>query len=264
METEYRISVVTVCLNDREGLRATIASVEESRLEGIQHVIKDGGSSDGTQEFLRALPAAANRRWVSTADGGIYAGMNQALALAEGEFVLMLNSGDTLEAGTLQRWIDYLAANPATDLICSNIRGKRVDGRSLVGRPPMAVRNPTLMPVWHQAALLRRDLHEKFGFYREDYRMISDMIFYHKVFPHVRSVYLDFIAVQMSAGGISELNRYRQFREFIRYLNERRAPLTEHARISCKYLRWWFAAWRSKHFPGCGGDGSREKRTDRK
>lgn len=91
------ISVVTVCLNDQLGLQATFESLEAQTSPPRQWIVVDGGSSDGTRDWLSLqqwLPLA----WTSERDGGIYSGMNRGLGRVEADYVLFLNSGDTLAA----------------------------------------------------------------------------------------------------------------------------------------------------------------------
>ncbi len=240
------ISILTVCLNDCVGLQKTINSVEKALVPGVEHFIKDGNSSDDTQNYLRNLPHVSYRRYVSKVDRGIYDAMNEALQLASGQFVLMLNSGDTLRSNTLEQWVAYLKSYPETDLICCSLQWNRLGLAPVTLQPPMEIRNPTLMPVWHQSALIRKSFHERFGEYRTDYKMISDMIFYHRAFPYAKSVYLNFVSSEMGAGGISETHRWKQYCEFIRYLWEIEAPTKEYLRISYKFLKYLVVPWLSR------------------
>lgn len=89
-----RLSVVTVTFNDLEGLKSTRASLVKSCTTDYEHIIVDGGSSDGTQDYLRELGDAVI--WVSERDRGPYDGMNKGAAMAKGDWIMFLNSGDTL------------------------------------------------------------------------------------------------------------------------------------------------------------------------
>ncbi len=229
-----KISILTICLDDREGLAATIESVDAGLVPGVEHVIKDGVSQDGTLDLLKSMTPTPVRRWYSTKDLGIFDAMNQSIRLARGEFVLMLNSGDTLKKDTLSRWMQYLNTNPEIDIICSNLQWNRLSGKPVFLRPPMEIRNPTLMPIWHQSTLIRKSFHERYGLYRTDYKMISDMIFYHRAFNGASRVHLDFIASEMAAGGISETKPWSQFSEFWVYLREIGAPYKEYLRLLYK------------------------------
>jgi glycosyltransferase involved in cell wall biosynthesis len=91
------LSVITVVKNDLQGLAKTIKSVQSQIGIAIEHLIIDGGSSDGSAE----LAAKNNLREVqSYEDGGIYQGMQRGLALATGDYLVFLNSGDILIGST--------------------------------------------------------------------------------------------------------------------------------------------------------------------
>src|SRR3954468_20203867 len=95
-------SIVTVVLNDCEGLQRTHRSLNDKTCRDFDWIVVDGGSHDGTPEYL-----AANQRdsawWRSAPDRGLYDAMNIGLSAAVGEYVIFLNAGDTLaEADTLK------------------------------------------------------------------------------------------------------------------------------------------------------------------
>ena len=89
-----KLTIVTVTFNDLDGLTHTRASVVDAKGIDLEHVIIDGGSKDGTVDYLARLPDGV--RWVSEKDRGPYDAMNKGAALARGEWVMFLNSGDTL------------------------------------------------------------------------------------------------------------------------------------------------------------------------
>ncbi len=89
-----KLTIVTVTFNDLDGLKHTRASVLEAKGADLEHIIIDGGSTDGTADYLAELPCEV--RWVSEKDRGPYDAMNKGAALARGEWVMFLNSGDTL------------------------------------------------------------------------------------------------------------------------------------------------------------------------
>lgn len=93
-----RFSVITVCLNPGEKLRATLDSVLGQTCADVEVVLKDGGSTDGSLEKWEreaATVSGAERvRVIREKDSGIYDAMNQAMAHAKGEFFLFLNCGD--------------------------------------------------------------------------------------------------------------------------------------------------------------------------
>jgi len=89
------MSIVTVTLNAVEPLRKTVVSVKAQAWDKIEHIVVDGGSTDGTIEFLESQgPDIAY--WRSEPDSGIYDAMNKGIHFAHGRYVFFLNSGDLL------------------------------------------------------------------------------------------------------------------------------------------------------------------------
>src|SRR5690349_4587105 len=90
-----RCSVVTVCLNAEQYLVHQLKTVADQSWHDVEHVVVDGGSTDGTLAILRS---AAERTpgliWKSGADGGISDAMNRGVALATGEIVAFLHADD--------------------------------------------------------------------------------------------------------------------------------------------------------------------------
>lgn len=87
------ISVITVCYNAERTISHSLRSIAEQAFGDLEHVVIDGGSTDGTVEAVRRYGARVSTL-VSERDGGIYDAMNRGLRLARGEFVLFLNSDD--------------------------------------------------------------------------------------------------------------------------------------------------------------------------
>lgn len=108
-----RITVITICFNDLVGLQRTVSSVDTQSFGEWEHIIVDGGSRDGTQEWLQSLNIARGKRaWISESDRGIYDAMNKGLAQATGDFLIILNSGDTLaHAHVLDTYIESFKAD---------------------------------------------------------------------------------------------------------------------------------------------------------
>lgn len=87
-----KFSIIVVALNAGEKLRETIDSVLCQTNTDYEIVVKDGGSKDGSVE---ALPEDERLKIYVEKDTGIYDAMNQAVAKAQGEYILFLNCGDS-------------------------------------------------------------------------------------------------------------------------------------------------------------------------
>lgn len=92
------ISIVTVAFNNRQGLERTYNSISDllsSSNHDVEWVVIDGGSKDGSRDFLSSLDNSnGNVRYLSEPDRGIYDAMNKGVGLASGDFVWFLNAGD--------------------------------------------------------------------------------------------------------------------------------------------------------------------------
>jgi glycosyltransferase involved in cell wall biosynthesis len=95
---KQHLTIVTICLNDLQGLQETMDSVlNQKKLDfrSVQHLILDGGSVDGSVDYIRSLAAQhAHIAFISESDKGVYDAMNKGLFAADGKYVQFLNSGD--------------------------------------------------------------------------------------------------------------------------------------------------------------------------
>lgn len=100
-----RVSVVTVCLNAQATIEMTMNSVREQTFAQIEHVIIDGGSTDGTVDLIRAYSPAC---FVSERDDGLYYAMQKGALAATGDIVFFLNSGDRFyDASVVADVVDF-------------------------------------------------------------------------------------------------------------------------------------------------------------
>lgn len=88
-----KVSIVTVCFNSAFTIADTVQSVLDQRYEHIEHVIIDGGSTDGTQEVVGRYNGRI-KKFISEPDRGIYDAMNKGLRLVTGDVVAFLNADD--------------------------------------------------------------------------------------------------------------------------------------------------------------------------
>ena len=94
------ISVITTVKNDRQGFQRTSQSVSIQDRTLFEFIVIDGGSNDGTIEVIRENTDLITS-WVSEPDHGIFDAMNKGLALATGDWVIFMNSGDVFSSGVV-------------------------------------------------------------------------------------------------------------------------------------------------------------------
>lgn len=92
---EPKLSVITIVYNNVRDIERTMLSVLNQSYPNIEYVVVDGASNDGTKEVI-AKYADRIGCFISEKDKGIYDAMNKGLALATGDYVLFMNSGDEI------------------------------------------------------------------------------------------------------------------------------------------------------------------------
>lgn len=219
---EMKFSIITVNLNNQEGLKKTAESIVEQTISDYEWLVIDGGSTDGSLEVIRRY-ADKISYWVSEPDGGIYSAMNKGIAKSQGDYLLFLNSGD------------YLASNR----IIENVSNHSLDSDFVVGAVSPSNdcgQNPTkvdyspdeeLMRLCvssfpHQATFIHHNVFQKYGFYREDKLITSDWyLFICAVIRGCATVsYIPMVISIMEQGGISQRNPKLFFHERDSFLKE--------------------------------------------
>ena len=92
-----KISIITATYNSAQTIQDTINSMRRQDFTDYEHIIVDGGSTDGTMNIVKANAArygVGHLKWVSEPDEGIYDAMNKGIAMATGDVIGILNSDD--------------------------------------------------------------------------------------------------------------------------------------------------------------------------
>ena len=107
------LTVITVVYNNAADIERTLLSVINQTYPHIEYVVIDGGSTDGTADIVTTYNDQI-ARFISEPDNGIYDAMNKGLALATGDYVLFMNSGDEIYATSTVA--DVFATAPEADI----------------------------------------------------------------------------------------------------------------------------------------------------
>lgn len=125
MNSKKKLSIITINYNNLDGLKKTVSSVSQQSYSDFEHLIIDGGSTDGAQSYITEH-AENFAYWCCEKDKGIYNAMNKGVKNAQGEYVLFLNSGDCLaHQNVLQEAASQLTY---ADIIYGNIIYLHPDG----------------------------------------------------------------------------------------------------------------------------------------
>lgn len=207
-------SVITVAYNDLEGVKKTRASVTRQWHNAvIQHVIVDAASTDGTREWLHSLDDD-RVKWVSEKDGGIYDGMNKGARMADGQYIVFLNAGDTFaHPNVLTGWPDPMWRQSGE---WGYGRAAVVDANGDPYRPPVGIqtyrtwRHAYLRSaVCHQAVVMRKSLFEELGGFNLDHKLSADYGFLLRAGMRSHPLTRPSIDVNFEAGGASSVSGRR-------------------------------------------------------
>jgi glycosyltransferase involved in cell wall biosynthesis len=95
------LTVVTPTFNAAATIRETLTSIQSQNYPRLEHVVVDGGSTDGTVALLAEEAAAGRLRYISEPDRGLSDAFNKGVAMATGDWIAWLNADDTYEPGAL-------------------------------------------------------------------------------------------------------------------------------------------------------------------
>lgn len=179
-----KLSIITINYNNATGLKKTLDSVASQTYTDFEHIIVDGASIDGSVDEIitySQLPIANRHKitWISEPDTGIYNAMNKGVRMANGEYTLMLNSGDYLVGEkVIETVVPFLER---IDIIQGNtieeVGGKQYRNRGY-GKSDIDFFDVMKGRFLHQASFCRRDLFERYGMFDESYYMIGDTKFF--------------------------------------------------------------------------------------
>ena len=224
MNTFPKVSVVTTTYNDIENLKRILAEVKKQTYPNIEHIIVDGGSTDGTVDLLKELEEKEPGRisWMSEKDNGIYDAINKGIRMATGEIVGCCFDRYADE-GVLMRMVEIMEKE-GTDGVHGDLC--YMDGDRIVRKwhQGQGVIRSGWMPG-HPTLYLKKEVYDRFGLYRTDYRISGDYEFMVRILyrKEVTLSYLPEILIYMSHGGTST----NSLGAYVEYMMEGHRALVE-------------------------------------
>lgn len=210
-----RLSIITINRNNATGLEKTLQSVLSQTFKEFEYIVIDGASTDGSVEVIKKYDSQfAYLKWVSEPDKGIYNAMNKGIRMASGEYIQILNSADCLaEPDVTERMLATLEKAGEPSILYGNMIKCFPDGRKIVDKC-FSGQEITMMGMYtgtlnHDPAYIRRNLFEKYGYYDESLKIVSDWKWYLQalVFGGEKPKYVDMNVTLFDMTGISETNK---------------------------------------------------------
>lgn len=209
------LSIITINRNNAAGLEKTMQSVAAQNIKELEYIVIDGASTDGSVEVIKKYESRfAHLKWVSEPDTGIYNAMNKGLRMASGDYIQILNSGDSLAAPDVtERMLKALEEKGASSILYGNMVKCFPNGRKMVDKC-FAGQEITMLGMFtgtlnHDPAIIRRDLFEKYGYYDENLKIVSDWKWYLQaiILGSEKPQYVDIDVTLFDMTGISETNK---------------------------------------------------------
>lgn len=196
-------SVVTICFNNIKGLKETYKSIRSQTFNSYEWIVIDGGSTDETKEYLENN-LDLKCKWISESDSGIYNAMNKGIAIANGEYIIFMNSSDTFaDDMVLQKVGDSIVASNMPDFIYGDAFEKTCDNSLILKKSRSHKYLWYGMFAHHQAMIFRRDV-IKGLFYRLEFPMAADYAFVVEVLKKSKKIVrLNFPICVFAQNGVS-------------------------------------------------------------
>jgi glycosyltransferase involved in cell wall biosynthesis len=179
--SSLRLSVITPCLNRAKYVEQAIQSVLDQNYPNFEHIVVDGGSTDGTLEILVRYP---HLKVLTGKDRGMYDALNKGLEVASGEVIGFLNSDDLYVSDVLGGIVQQVQ-DPALDAVAGQAlffnvseQGEQIEIQRLSSSHPeglyrQIILSGCLMNAW----LFRRRVFHNVGTFDPVFKISGDADF---------------------------------------------------------------------------------------
>jgi len=204
-----KITVITAVYNRVGTIGQALESVLSQSHRDIEHVVQDGGSTDGTLDVLREV-ADPRLHLVSAPDRGIYDAINKGIARASGDVIGLMHSDDFFAAPDVLSRVAHEFEAPEIDGVYGDLTYVSAQNPDRVIRywrsgayTPAKLRRGWMPP--HPTLYLRREVFENHGLYDTSFRISADYdaMLRYLVRGQIRLAYIPDVMVKMRVGGES-------------------------------------------------------------
>jgi glycosyltransferase involved in cell wall biosynthesis len=207
-----KVSIITVVYNGRTTLGDTIQSILNQDYPNIEHIIIDGGSTDGTIELVQSYGDQI-AKFISEPDRGMYDAMNKGIRLATGDIIGILNSDDfyadtNVISTVVQNFQQHQVDSVFGDLVFVNPD----DLKTVVRYYGSANFHPSQFAYgWmppHPTFFVKRHAYEQYGLFKTDYKIAADYEILIRFLAKHQLTYrhIPKVMVNMRPGGVSTTN----------------------------------------------------------
>ncbi|RZG49137.1 glycosyltransferase [Acinetobacter wuhouensis] len=200
---KYKISVITATYNTESCIQNLIESLRAQQDKDFEWMVVDGASTDKTLEILNEVKDL-NIKIISEPDFGIYDALNKGIKACSGEYYLVAGADDVFFENAIN---DYKnAIFDGIDLITANIK---IGNETLKPKNGSSWRFAQFAWVSGHALglLIKKDLHQKFGFYSRKFPIAADQLFIKNCCQNgAKVLYLEKIVGEFGETGLSSVD----------------------------------------------------------
>ena len=250
----FDLTIITVNKNNHKGLINTLASIRNlENNRKMHHLIVDGNSQDLPEDFNQ-LQSRFNFDYISEVDFGIYNAMNKGIVNVSSDYVVFLNSGDSFYN---YKSLEILEQNLNNlDLVYGDIMDLGQSSPVLVTYPnKLSLEYMLCGGLPHQATVIKKNLFNKVGLYNENYKIISDWVFFMEAlfFHNATYKHVPYVISNFEGGGISSKSVYikqivyeqmdyisKRFPQSMSYYCLNSPYVKKYLRQKPRFIRWFF------------------------
>ncbi|MEF8716405.1 MAG: glycosyltransferase family 2 protein [Candidatus Accumulibacter necessarius] len=178
MSDNVLVSIITPSYNRLKYIKNCVRSIREQTYKNIEHIVIDGGSSDGTLEYLESLSGKPGFRYVSERDDGMYDAINKGLRLAVGQVIAYLNTDDRYFPWTVQVALEQMKDKGADVIfgdLCIVVNNSDSSKWYLQFYPEFKMNYyVNYSTIAQPTVFLQRDIVEKLGGFGGGFKLIAD------------------------------------------------------------------------------------------
>lgn len=220
-----KVSIITISYNNLVGLKDTYRSIHQQTFNDYEWIVIDGGSTDGTKDFLQEHDSEI-AFWCSEPDKGVYNAQNKGTKHARGEYSIYMNSGDSFYADDVLEQI--FKKDIDADIIYGSWMLIFEDGKTKVGRAPEAADLAYFYDdnMCHQSMLIKTEAVRNRP-YDESFRIYADweewlaLYMQGKTFQRIDTIVCNFVVGGISTGDNASEKLKAERKAEIKRINER-------------------------------------------
>lgn len=207
-----KVSIITVTYNCKIDLKETIKSVEMQNYKNIEHIIIDGGSTDGTLDLIKQYSKEDNKvKYISEKDYGIYDAMNKGINISNGDIIYFLNAKDIFcDEDVITKIVDVFQTTQS-EIVYGNIiiNGKEV---KKVKHDNSIKKQIIMKGICHQSIFFKKQSFDRIGNFDIKYKISADYDFIIRAFINkLVFKYKDIdIAIYDENGVSSNINNHKK------------------------------------------------------